>query len=106
MKKIFIILFALCAAATSCTNKSEKEIEEEIAPGVVLVQNNSYYEVVLSNGESLFFTGFDKDGDIQGIAFNEDSVKRHHTERDSSSQRQERWRQMHTSSPTWWQTKR
>ena len=75
MKKIFIILFALCAAATSCTNKSEKEIEEETAPGVVLVQNNSYYEVVLSNGESLFFTGFDNDGDIQGIAFNEDSVK-------------------------------
>ena len=75
MKKIFIFLLALCAAATSCTNKSEKEIEEETAPGVVLVQNNSYYEVVLSNGESLFFTGFDNDGDIQGIAFNEDSVK-------------------------------
>ena len=75
MKKLQVILFALCTLAISCTNMSEKDIEKEISSGVVLVQNNSYYEVVLSNGESLFFTGFDKDGDINGIAFDEDSVK-------------------------------
>ena len=75
MKKLQVILFALCTLAISCTNMSEKDIEKEISSGVVLVQNNSYYEVVLSNGESLFFTGFDKDGDINGIAFNKDSVE-------------------------------
>ena len=74
MKKILIFLLGICTLVTSCTNKSEQEIEEETAPGVGLVQNRSYYEVVLSNGESLFFTGFDKDGDIEGLAFDEDSV--------------------------------
>lgn len=54
---------------------SEKEIEETTSSGVVLVQNQSYYEVVLSNGESLYFTGFDKDGDIEGLEFDDDSVK-------------------------------
>lgn len=75
MNKLYIVLLCLCTLITSCTNKSEKDIEETTATGVVLVQNRSYYEVVLSNGESLYFTGFDKDGDIEGIEFNEDSVE-------------------------------
>lgn len=54
---------------------SEKEIEEMTSSGVVLVQNQSYYEVVLSNGESLFFSGFDDDGDLKGIATDKDSVE-------------------------------
>lgn len=43
--------------------------------GVVLVQNQSYYEVVLSNGETLYFSGFDEEGDIKGIATEKDSVE-------------------------------
>ena len=60
---------------SSCGNMSEKEIEEMTSSGVVLVQNQSYYEVVLSNGESLFFSGFDDDGDLKGIATDKDSVE-------------------------------
>lgn len=75
MKKILIAIICSIAAFSSCSNLSEKEIEEMTSPGVVLVQNQSYYEVVLSNGESLFFTGFDEDGDIEGLEFSEDSVK-------------------------------
>lgn len=48
-------------------NLSEKEIEETTSTGVVLVQNQSYYEVVLSNGKSLYFSGFDEDGDLTWI---------------------------------------
>ena len=36
---------------SSCGNLSEKEIEETTSTGVVLVQNQSYYEVVLSNDD-------------------------------------------------------
>lgn len=43
--------------------------------GVVLVQNQSYYEVVLSNGETFYFSGFDEEGDIKGIATEKDSVE-------------------------------
>lgn len=75
MKRINIIIITICALLCSCSNMSEKEIEETTSSGVVLVQNQSYYEVVLSNGESLYFTGFDKDGDIDGIEFDKDSVK-------------------------------
>lgn len=59
----------------SCSNLSEKEIEETTSSGVVLVQNQSYYEVVLSNGESIYFSNFDEDGDLKGIATEEDSVE-------------------------------
>lgn len=59
MKKCFILLLSLCCIISSCGNLSEKEIEETTSTGVVLVQNQSYYEVVLSNGESLYFSGFD-----------------------------------------------
>lgn len=75
MKKILFFLICSIVVFSSCSNPSEKEIEEMTSPGVVLVQNQSYYEVVLSNGESLFFTGFDDDGDIEGLEFSEDSVK-------------------------------
>lgn len=75
MKKIHFALFCIMALFSACTNLSDNEIEEMVSTGVVLVQNQSYYEVVLSNGEKLYFTGFDKDGDIEGLEFDEDSVK-------------------------------
>lgn len=64
------LIFAVC----SCTKVQPEDIEMEVSSGVVLVQNRSYYEVVLSNGESLFFTRFD-DGKIKGLKFEEDSVE-------------------------------
>lgn len=64
----------VAALITSCGNKSESSIEEEMASGVVLIQNQSYYEVELSNGESLYFAGFDEDGDIVGLTADKDSV--------------------------------
>lgn len=58
----------------ACGQKASDEIEKELSPGVVLVQNKSYYEVKFDNGESLFFTNFDETGDPKGLAANEDSV--------------------------------
>ena len=75
MKKGFILLLSLCYIISSCGNLSEKEIEETTSTGVVLVQNQSYYEVVLSNGESLYFSGFDEEGDLTGITTDKDSVE-------------------------------
>lgn len=74
MKHLFLAVIAVLAMA-SCGNVKEKDIETENATGVVLVQNQSYYEVVLSNGESIFFSGFDEKEGINGIAMDEDSVK-------------------------------
>lgn len=59
MKKSLLTLLTFCFFISSCGNLSEKEIEEMTSSGVVLVQNQSYYEVVLSNGSSLYFSTFD-----------------------------------------------
>ncbi|MDO4160242.1 MAG: trypsin-like peptidase domain-containing protein [Prevotellaceae bacterium] len=64
-----------CAILVSCNNKSEKDIEEDSASGVVLVQNESFYEVVLSNGESIYFTNFNSQNGIEGLALDIDSVE-------------------------------
>lgn len=76
MKKIFaFITCMICIITTSCGNKSEQDIEKEISSGVVLVQNQSYYEVDLSNGEKIFFSNYDEQDGIKGIATEEDSVE-------------------------------
>lgn len=64
----------ICIITMSCGNKSEQDIEKEISSGVVLVQNQSYYEVELSNGEKLFFSNYDEKKGITGITTEEDSV--------------------------------
>lgn len=77
MKYTKLLLFFIAACSTllsSCGVKSEKEIEDEISTGVVLVQNQSYYELELSNGQKLYFSSFDKKEGIQGLATEEDSV--------------------------------
>lgn len=61
---------------TSCGHKDEKDLEKEQASGVVLVQNKSYYEVQLSNGNTLFFTTYDENDGIKGLAFEADSVEK------------------------------
>ena len=73
MKQTIIALVVL-GVITSC-NKPSEQIEQETDSGVVLIQNRSFYEVVLSNGESIYFSTFDEDGDVKGIATEEDSVE-------------------------------
>lgn len=74
MRKVLFILTLVAAFFASCGNKSESSIEEDTSSGVVLIQNQSYYEVELSNGVSLYFSGFDSDGDLVGLTTSEDSV--------------------------------
>lgn len=74
MKKI-VFVFILLGMLTSCSNKSDEQIKQEVSSGVVLVQNQSYYEVVLSNGESIYFSSYDKEDGVKGIATDEDSVE-------------------------------
>lgn len=75
MKKLFVFIACIvCMITTSCGNKSEQDIEKETSSGVVLVQNQSYYEVELSNGEKLYFSSYDENEEIKGIATDEDSV--------------------------------
>ena len=75
MKNYSCLFFLLTLLFAACGNMTEQDVENTEASGVVLVQNRSYYEIVLSDGESLYFTSVDDEGDITGLAFDEDSVE-------------------------------
>lgn len=66
---------SLCVGLASCSNMSEKEIEEQMASGVVLIQNQSFYEVVLPNGNSIYFSNFDEEDGFSGLSTDVDSVE-------------------------------
>lgn len=72
---MYLIVFILLASLLSCGNKNAEDIEKELRSGVVLIQNKSYYEAKLSNGNSLYFTGFDKENGIIGLTADVDSVE-------------------------------
>lgn len=71
------IAFCICLVSllASCGHKDEKEIEQEHASGIVLIQNKSFYEVKMPNDESLYFTTYDSDNGIQGLTTDPDSVE-------------------------------
>ena len=74
-KVINLTVLVLCLFLASCGNKSEKDIETKMESGVVLIQNESFYEIELSNGETLYFTSYDEENGITGIATELDSVE-------------------------------
>lgn len=71
---LYILLAAILPMLSSCGNKSAEDIEKELSSGVVLIQNKSYYEAKLPNGNSLYFTSFDKEDGIVGLTTDVDSV--------------------------------
>lgn len=70
-----ILLIAPLLIFASCGNKNERDLEEEQSSGIVLVQNKSYYEVKLPNGNSIYFNDYDAEDGIKGLAFDVDSVE-------------------------------
>lgn len=74
MKKAYLLLAICLITFSSCGNKSEEGINSECSSGVVLIQNQSYYEVQMPDGESLYFTGYDDEGNIVGLTPDINSV--------------------------------
>jgi len=54
---------------------SEKELQTTCASGVVMVQNRSYYEIRIPGMESLYFTSFDSNDDIEDLTEDLDDIK-------------------------------
>lgn len=66
MKAIHILLSFSLLFCMSCTNSPEKIFEEQ-KTGVVLICNKFYYDITLPNGEHIYFSGIDGNGNIQGL---------------------------------------
>ena len=76
MRNLFSFLaLALILASCGPKEKTPEEIYEDQASGVVMVLNQFYYSVELSNGEMIYFSGM-KGGELEDISFNEDSIKK------------------------------
>lgn len=68
---LYIVLFASCQQ-----QKTPEQLFEERASGVVVILNEYYYEMKLPNGNSVYFTGFDKDGDLENFTPDIDEIKK------------------------------
>ncbi len=69
-------MFILSLILASCGNKTADKIQKSIDQGVVLIQNSSYYEIAFPDGGgSIFSSGLDERGKIQGITTSKDTIK-------------------------------
>ena len=75
MKKLLTLLLTALVIAGCDNKKSAEELFKETASGVVVVLNEYYYELKLPNGNALYFTGLDEDGDIDGLTPDIDEAK-------------------------------
>lgn len=71
---VFITLLSVLSLA-SCGNMSEKELQEQCASGVVMVQNRAYYEVRIAGAPSMYFTSFDNSGDFDNLTDDLSEIK-------------------------------
>lgn len=76
MKKLLLLLAAVLMLAGCDKKKSADELFKETASGVVVVLNEFYYELKLPNGNTLYFTGLDEEGDISGLTADLEEVKK------------------------------
>ncbi len=73
MKNVLLWMLAVTMLA-SCGKKTADELFEEQKSGVVLVLNKFYYQIEMPGGQKLYFTGIDKNGNMQGFTTSEASA--------------------------------
>lgn len=67
----FVTMFVLCGC-----KKDPQEIFNEQKSGVVLICNEFYYDIALSSGSHIYFSGLDADGDFLNLTFDLPEIKR------------------------------
>jgi V8-like Glu-specific endopeptidase len=76
MKKFILFSLSIVLFASCQQQKTPEQLFEERASGVVVILNEYYYEMKLPNGNSVYFTGFDKDGDLENFTPDIDEIKK------------------------------
>ena len=68
MKRLFPLFALLLLLFSSCAReKTQAELFAESKSGVVLILNKFYYRIRLPNDKFLYFSGLDKDGDLENV---------------------------------------
>lgn len=76
MKKAIIVLTTIILIASCQEHKTPEQLFEERASGVVVILNEFYYELKLPNGNKVYFTGIDSDGDLENFTPDEEQIKK------------------------------
>lgn len=71
------ILLISCGLGNRRENEAmtPEKMEKKLASGVALIKNTFYYSMEFDNNISVYFTGIDKNGDLEGVTFDEDEVE-------------------------------
>lgn len=69
-----ILIIGSIVMLASNNNMTDTEIDDAYASGVVLIMNSGYYEVVLSNGESVYFSSYNEEDGLLNFTFDKDSI--------------------------------
>ena len=75
MKKCIILSLTIILFTCCQKQKTPEQLFEERASGVVVILNEFYYEIKLPNGNSVYFSGFDQDGNLKNFTPNVDEIK-------------------------------
>lgn len=80
MKKfLFAILCVFLYACGGTQQKNKKvsiqSLEAKQASGVVLIKNTYYYSIDFDSNLTVYFTGIDDEGNVQGVTFDENEVE-------------------------------
>ena len=76
MKKAIIVLTTLMLLVSCQEQKTPEQLFEERASGVVVILNEFYYELKIPNGNKVYFTGIDSDGDLENFTPDEEQIKK------------------------------
>ena len=76
MKKLLLSLVTLLLMASCQEQKTPEQLFEERASGVVVILNEFYYVLSLPNGNKVYFTGIDSDGDLENFTPDEEQIKK------------------------------
>ena len=76
------VLFLLCGIIIACAGNDTKEsrkvtqqdLERKYATGVVLIKNTYYYSIDFDTSLTIYFTGVNDNGQIEGATFDVDEV--------------------------------
>ena len=76
---LFAILCVFLSACGGTQTKNKKvsvqSLEAKQASGVVLIKNTYYYSIDFDSNLTVYFTGIDDEGNVQGVTFDEKEVK-------------------------------
>ena len=74
-KSSWLLLLGMVLMLVGCAKKPQ-EIFEEQKSGVVLICNQFYYDITLYNGNHLYFSGLDDDGDFANLTADLAEIKK------------------------------